>query len=56
MKKETNVAKSTYKWVERNISKIGHSTYRIRVGQYDGYSSTRDGARALRKTFLNKMG
>lgn len=45
-----------YRWVEANISQIGPKTYRIRVGKFSGYSATRDGARAVKRTFLNKMG
>ena len=51
----TKTSNLNYKWVERNITKIGPSTYRIRVGKYDGYSPSRAGARAMKKTFLNKM-
>ena len=51
MSKHTN-----YKWVEKNITKIGPNTYRIRVGSFDGYATSRDSARAVKRTFLNKMG
>ena len=46
---------TTYKRVERNISKIGPTTYRIRVGKYDGYANSRNDARDLKRAFLNKM-
>lgn len=47
--------RTNYKWVERNISKIGPKTYRVRVGSYDGYASTRDSARSLKRKFLSKV-
>jgi len=48
--------KTNYKRVEKNIAKIGPTTYRIRVGKYDGYANTRNGARAVKRTFLSKLG
>ncbi len=42
-----------YKRVEKNIAKIGPKTYRIRVGSKDGYASTREQARLVKKAFLN---
>ena len=47
---------SNYAWVEKNISKIGSSTYRIRVGKFDGYANTRAKARHIKRTFLSKLG
>ena len=52
-KSKTNSSFS-YKWVERNIAKIGPNTYRIRVGNYDGYASTREQARKIKRTFLDR--
>lgn len=44
----------SYKWVEKNISKIGPKTYRVRVGSHDGYASTRHEARAIKRSFLKR--
>lgn len=45
-----------YKWVEKNITKIGPNTYRIRVGTHDGYAPTREQARMVKRTFLSRLG
>lgn len=47
-------SKSHYKWIEKNIARIGAKTYRIRVGSHDAYASTRDSARIVKRTLLNK--
>lgn len=42
----------SYTWVEKNISKIGPKTYRIRVGSKDAYAPTRDKARTIKRNLL----
>ncbi len=46
---------TVYKTVEKNISKCSANTYRIRVGKFNGYTSNRNDARLLKRTFLNRM-
>lgn len=55
MATKTNL-RSTYKWVEKHITKIGPNTYRIRVSDMDGYATTRDSARLVKRNFLSKRG
>lgn len=50
----TKVTNSGYKWIEKNIAKIGPNTYRIRVGSLEGYAPTREKARAVKKSLINK--
>lgn len=50
----TKNSNSSYQWVEKNISKIGPSTYRIRVGCHDGYATSKEQARKIRAAFRNK--
>ena len=54
VKTRTSKTKTHYQWVERNISKIGEGTYRIRVGSNDAYAPSKEKARLIKKTFLNK--
>lgn len=56
MRKTATMSTNHYKWVEKNIAKIGPSTYRIRVGSFDGYAPTRESARKVKRTFLSKLG
>lgn len=41
-----------YKRVEKNISKIGPKTYRVRVGKLNKCVATRQAARDLKRTWL----
>lgn len=44
-----------YKRIEKNIARIGLRTYRIRVGTKDGYASSINKAKDIKRQFLAKM-
>lgn len=52
MRKVNKPKSTTYTYIERNISKIGPKTYRIRVGSHSLYAPTRDSARVIKRNLL----
>lgn len=54
MTKTKSTLNGGYTWIERNISKIGPKTYRIRVGSHDAYAPSREKARLVKRALLNK--